>query len=201
MIVRWARHLVPLSYISLTYIPQQQQQTDLDTPPWNLKLEDAPPSAYIAGRFARDAAQVPAPQVPFYGPGSGYPYPYPYFQPPIHSYAPPIDAQPGPADPASPNVDNPQLFPFIKDWLKNLDEGPQGANGHGFSQYIHCFDENHIQHIFEIADPKLFDCNNIIAICPGMKIGTANLLLMYACKDMEAIQNEEHWRVKHFHYY
>jgi hypothetical protein len=141
------------------------------------------------------------PQFPSYGPGPGFAFPpYPFFHPHGYPLAPPLAPTPPEASAESANVD-PKHFPLIRDWLKNLDNGPRGADGHVFSQYVHCFEENEIQRIFEIADPNLFSRNDILAICPGMKIGTANLLLMYAREDAETIRSEEQKRAKHIRYY
>jgi hypothetical protein len=95
-----------------------------------------------------------------------------------------------------PAVDGPTLFPFISDWLPGLDQGPRGADGHDFAQYVQYFSDNKIQRIFEIADPTLFSRDDILAICPGVKIGTANLLLKYAREDVETIRNEEQRRLR-----
>jgi hypothetical protein len=114
-----------------------------------------------------------------------YPYPgsFPYYVQGFRSgEQPPID------DPA---VNDPALFPFISDWLLRLDQGSCGTDGHDFAQYIQYFSANKIQRIVEIVDPTLFSRNDILAICPGIKIGTANLLLKYAHEDVEAIHNEE----------
>jgi hypothetical protein len=196
MIVRRQCHFFFFLFHYLRHL-QQQKQTNLDSPPWNLKLEDAPPST----RSVKPVSEAAMPQFPSYGPGPGYPYPsYPFFPPHGYPLVPPSVPLPPEAPAESASVD-PTLFPFIRDWLKSLDNGPRGADGHVFSQYIQRFEENGIQRVFEIADPNLFSRADIIAICPGMKIGTANLVLMYAREDAEAIRSEEQKRAKRIRYY
>jgi hypothetical protein len=175
---------------------QQQEQTDLETPLWNLKLEDAPPLSRMNAKAT--AKEIPThPEYPsshlpgplHFMPHGPYTYPgsFPYYS---QHFGPHTEQPPGPTieDTA---VNDPTLFPFLSDWLPGLDHGPHGADGHNFAQYVQYFSDNKIQRIIEIADSTLFSRDDILAICPGMKIGTANLLLKYARKDVEAIQNEE----------
>lgn len=170
---------------------QQHDSAKMDTPPTQLKLEDArpvkfgssvnpglpPPNSYSTH------AQLPPP-FPYYG------YPPPYYR----GLHPDAYAQPPGFEHVAPDIttaEDPTQFPFIKDWLLRLDEGQRGADGHGFSQYIQAFKANHIHCIFEIASLDLFSRDDLLVICPGMKIGTANLLLRYAREDTESIRNEE----------
>lgn len=90
-----------------------------------------------------------------------------------------------------PAIDDLTLFPFISDWLLGFDQEPCGTDSHNFAQYIQYFKDNKIQCIFEIANLTLFSCDDILAICPGMKIEIAYLLLKYVCEDEEAIHNNE----------
>ena len=78
-------------------------------------------------------------------------------------------------------------FPTIHDWLNNLDASPHGADGHNFAQYASNFDDKGIKCVHEIADPDTFSCTDLLAVCPGMKLGTANLLLTYAQDDVKVI--------------
>ena len=131
---------------------------------------------------------LPAP--PHFMPHGPYPYPgsHPYYS---QHFGP---AEQPPFDDSA--VDDPTLFPFISDWLPGLDHGLRGTDGHNFAQYVQYFGDNKIQRIIEIADSTLFSRDDILAICPGMKIGTANLLLKYARKDVEAIRYEERLRLR-----
>lgn len=117
-----------------------------------------------------------------HGPYS-YPSSFPYY---LQGFRP---AEQPPIEDSAAN--DPTLYPFIGHWLSGLNEGWRGTDGHNFAQYAQYFSDNKIQRIFEIADSTLFSCDNILAIWPGMKIGTANLLLKYAHKDIEVIHNEE----------
>lgn len=136
-------------------------------------------------------------------PHGPYPYPggFPYYP---QGFGAPKQPPIKPNDLEDPAVDDPNLFPFINNWLPDLDQGPHRANGHDFAQYVQFFSDNKIQHIFEIANPTLFSHDDILAICPGMKIRTANLLLKYAHEDMETICNEEQQQLqkaKQVHYF
>jgi hypothetical protein len=88
----------------------------------------------------------------------------------------------------SPMSKNPGVFPTIRNWLQGLDASPRGADGHNFAQYAANFDEHGFLRIHEIADPNTFSRADLLTICPGMKLGTANILLMYARDDVKAIR-------------
>lgn len=204
----WALMIVRLPHfccILITYSKtplhiQQQKQTDLETPPWNLKLEDAPPrSRTKTNMTAKEipphpdypSSHLPAPGTPsplHFMPHGPYSYPgsFPYSPYYLQGFRP--TEQPPIEDLV---VDDPTLFPFISDWLLGLNQGQRRTDGHDFAQYIQNFSDNKIRRIFEIADSTLFTRDNILVICPGMKIGTANLLLKYAREDVEVIRNEE----------
>jgi hypothetical protein len=111
-----------------------------------------------------------------------------------HSHIlPPVpDGEPIPGtrmrpNPPAPGFESPLSFPTIQNWLQSLDAGPRGADGHNFAQYAPHFHENGILRLHEIADES-FSRKDLLAICPGMNFGTANILLMYARHDVKTIQ-------------
>ena len=126
--------------------------------------------------------------------------PYPYalpFYPPFPAREPVFGAQsPAPPDSPSPASKNPTIYPAIRDWLCELDEGPRGSDGHNFVQYAENFEKEQIIRISEIADSNMFTRTDLMSICPGMKLGTANVLLQYARDDVKTIQRAKGIRYK-----
>ena len=136
----------------------------------------ADPNQVIASNmFAANAAA--AAFLPFYAH-------HPHFQFPNRE---PVFAHQMVAPSPAPASKNPALFPMIQDRLQGLDAGPHGVDQHNFAQYAPNFRENGILRIHEIADANTFSCQDLLAICPGIKLGTANLILMYARDDVKAI--------------
>jgi hypothetical protein len=88
----------------------------------------------------------------------------------------------------APAYESPLSFPTMQNWLQSLDSSPRGADGHNFAQYSPHFHENGILRLHEIADAETFSHKELLAICPRMKFGTANLLLMYARHDAKFIR-------------
>ncbi|KAH9991332.1 hypothetical protein BJV74DRAFT_884865 [Russula compacta] len=135
-------------------------------------LEDAPPPSQISMKSRKEGPMLGYPlnyllSPPHFMPHGMYPYLGGFLYYPQGfglAERPPVKSMEDPA------VNNPALSP---------------------SSYVQYFRDNRIQHIFKIANSTLFSCNDILAICPGMKVGTANLLLKYAHEDVEAIHNEE----------
>jgi hypothetical protein len=64
----------------------------------------------------------------------------------------------------------------------------RGADGHNFAQYAPNLQDNNIFRISEIADADAFSRMDLFTICLGIKFGMANVLLLYARKDVKAIQ-------------
>jgi hypothetical protein len=90
-------------------------------------------------------------------------------------------------------LEDPTLFPRIGTWLKELDNGVRGSDGHHFVQYAAALDDNKFTRIFQLED--LTD-DKLIALCPGMPAGTATLIIGYAKKDVGVIRKKEARRLR-----
>jgi hypothetical protein len=86
---------------------------------------------------------------------------------------------------SSPQFRNPEVYLLISVWLAALDNGPRGIDGHNFAQYTESFKANKIYRIHEIMS---FTRSDILLIHPGMDLGTANALLLYAQEDVKCFQ-------------
>jgi len=115
-------------------------------------------------------------------------------EPVFGSKAPTIPNSPSPA------LKNPALYPLLSNWLHELDNSVRGTDGHNFSQYITNFSDNQIHRISEITNPDLFSREDLLLVCPGMKLGTANALLTYARDDVKAIQQMHMAAQREFNY-
>jgi hypothetical protein len=92
--------------------------------------------------------------------------------------------------PQAASTDDPTAFPVISEWLKALDDGPRGCDGHNFSQFIPNFEAQGIRRILEIADQTDFSRSDLMTICPGMSMGTAIILLKYARTDADLVRKD-----------
>ena len=138
----------------------------------------------------------------------GYPYPYaPYapYAPPPHmspwgpgygmhptaSHAPPINAMP--SSPSTEDIEDVTLFPRISGWLRELDDGPRGVDGHNFSAWADHFAERKYIRICDIADGM---SPSELSNSSGMAEGTAKRLISYAEADTQVIRKREKKRAQ-----
>jgi hypothetical protein len=141
------------------------------------------------------------------GATSQYPqFPYPPF-PPYYPYPTgPLYSPPGPshqhygnaynqgshgANPSSEedDIEDPTLFPQVRDWLERLNEGPLGVNGHNFAQYAENISGQGYIRILQLADTVT--AADLLKHCPGLVKGTAKLMLKQACTDVAKICKQE----------
>ncbi|KAJ7503209.1 hypothetical protein B0H11DRAFT_2273927 [Mycena galericulata] len=131
------------------------------------------------------------------------PYPYPYHPPAgpyPHAYHPPpplppsIPAAPNPppkllnADADSDDDEAPTLFPKIEEWLLDLDTSERGEDGHGFGKFGKVLRDQGFARVVQIPDLNEKD---LMAMCEGMSIGVAKLLIKYAKADCRKIRKQE----------
>ena len=135
--------------------------------------------------------------------------PGPYEPPPPHRshWAPrygtcaPTNMMPS-SEPPTEDVEDVTLFPQISEWLRNLDDGRHGADGHNFSTFIGYFTEHKYIWISDIADGL-----TPADLTKGARMaeGTAKCLISYAEADTLAIRKKEkkcvHDKKAHVHHY
>lgn len=182
-------------------------------PPKELKIGDA--TTKSKQKAAKPEAVLPA-TASGTPPTHGFPYAYPpymlpgpYGPPPPHGshWAPrygthaPTNTMPS-SEPPTEDVEDVTLFPRISEWLRNLDDGRRGADGHNFSTFIGYFAEHKYIRISDIAD-GLTPAD--LTKGAGMAEGTAKRLISYAEADTLAIRKKEKKRVRdekaHVHHY
>ena len=115
--------------------------------------------------------------------------------PPAFSYPPPPPSYSRSRYDDIPSSDPPEefgedvtLFPRLSQWLVELDEGPRGADGHNFSQFVHGFEQEKYFRICDVADLSVGD---VCGILTGIAQGTASKLVSYAKQDTELIRKKE----------
>ncbi|KAJ7064253.1 hypothetical protein C8F01DRAFT_1229691 [Mycena amicta] len=81
--------------------------------------------------------------------------------------------------------DDPTIFPYISDWLAELDAGLRG-DGHGFAQYADEFSSRQLKRLDDLLTIKEADL-----LAYGIPKGTAQKMQQYAEKDVKAIQKQE----------
>ena len=77
------------------------------------------------------------------------------------------------------------MFPQLPDWLRELDSGMCGADGHNFAQFTADFACEWAMQANELAEMSVHD---LTTICTGIAQGAANRLLTYAAADVKRIQ-------------
>lgn len=106
------------------------------------------------------------------------------------------------SEPPTEDVEDVTLFPQISEWLRNLDDGRHGADGHNFSTFIGYFTEHKYIWISDIADGL-----TPADLTKGARMaeGTAKCLISYAEADTLAIRKKEkkcvHDKKAHVHHY
>jgi len=98
------------------------------------------------------------------------------------SHAPPTNAMP--SSPLTEDIEDVTLFPRISGWLRELDDGPRGVDGHNFSAWVDHFAERKYIRICDIADGM---SPSELSNSSGMAEGTAKRLISYAEADTQVI--------------
>ncbi|KAJ7764059.1 hypothetical protein B0H14DRAFT_3510513 [Mycena olivaceomarginata] len=86
------------------------------------------------------------------------------------------------------DVEDVTLFPRITPWLRELDNGPRGHDGHNFSQFAPEFEQEKYMCVVDLMD---LNVGRLTALAPEMAHGTASKLLSYASQDVERIRRKE----------
>jgi hypothetical protein len=86
-------------------------------------------------------------------------------------------------------IEDVSQFSLISEWLQELDNGPHGADGHHFSQFVPFFQHHKYIRICDIADN--LDASSLSAKCEGIADGTAQNIISYARADTKAIRRRE----------
>ncbi|KAJ7620204.1 hypothetical protein FB45DRAFT_1094232 [Roridomyces roridus] len=141
----------------------------LTMPPEILRLD----MEYGSHDAAPRTHHAPPPPPPHqHGP---YPYPYPYPPPPTY-YAPPPPPTSMAEHPAVQD-DLPTRYPRVDDWLRGLDRGERGEDGHDFASYGDDFIQNKYIRLFQLADEGDGAVALIREMCMGIPLGTAKLIM------------------------
>ncbi|KAJ7734894.1 hypothetical protein B0H14DRAFT_3516988 [Mycena olivaceomarginata] len=91
------------------------------------------------------------------------------------------------------DVEDVTLFPRITPWLRELDNGPRGHDGHDFSQFAPEFEREKYMRVVDLMD---LNVGRLTALAPEMAHGTASKLLSYASQDVECIRRKEMKRAR-----
>ena len=86
------------------------------------------------------------------------------------------------------DIEDITLFPWISEWLHELDEGTRGADGHNFSEWVLYFAEQKYIRICDIVDGI---SSSELSKGSGMVEGTAKQLVSYAEADTQLIWKKE----------
>lgn len=161
-------------------------------PPRQLRIEDLNPSGQAFIRTTKKEPATPATPLQQYPPPPWFSSPYMGY----HPYETPGHSRNGPDIPSSDPIEeteDPTLFPRVSLWLRDLDGGPRGTDGHNFSQCQQVLDANMFTRISQLDSMVN---SELIGLCPGLPAGTAGLLLQYARADCSKIRKMETRRIR-----
>jgi hypothetical protein len=154
-----------------------------------------PSTGYQYG-FNPHAYMYPPPPMPPFMPGYNSPYPSGssrHYENNRSRYSYRHDDNLPSSDPPE-EIEDVSQFPLISDWLQQLDNGPRGADGHHFSQFVSFFERHKYIRICDIADN--LSASSLSAKCDGIADGTAQNIISYAKADTKAIRRKEAKRGK-----
>ncbi|KAJ7053482.1 hypothetical protein C8F01DRAFT_1329677 [Mycena amicta] len=86
--------------------------------------------------------------------------------------------------------DDPTIFPYISDWLEELDGGIHG-DGHGFAQYADEFSSRQLKRLDD-----LLNVTEDTLLAYGIPKGTAQKMRQYAEKDVKVIRKRQGKRAR-----
>ncbi|KAJ7849370.1 hypothetical protein B0H14DRAFT_3452503 [Mycena olivaceomarginata] len=165
--------------------------TSTTTPPLKLKVGSGQPKP------------VPAPQplsmlaVTSMASMSPYGYPPAPWWPPYQTLPAPQALNHYGDGPSSPpqEIKDIRLFPCLESWLQSLDDGPQDADDHNFSQYAPDFQR---KKYVRVVDLEMLQVNDLKCLIPELPHGTATRILVYAMADITWIRKvkKKHLRVE-----
>lgn len=197
---------------------QVQGWSSTAVPPPKLKLdyqkEKAPSAApVVPGYPATPGAPPVIPGYPYtpgpYGPYGPYSAPTPYIHPSQYSPYAHMHSPHGyysrrqgqhdtPSSDPMEELEDASLFPRLNTWLQNLDNGPQGHDGHDFASFAPSFEaEKYVR----VSDIETLTVEEILTVCPGMARGTATKLTSFAKQECKNVRKKEKLRAKKLHHY
>lgn len=192
---------------------QAQGWTSTAVPPPKLKLDYQKEKALPAAPAPAPAASVIPGALPII---PGYPYtpgpynaptpymppfhysPYPHMHSPHGVYSRRQEQSDMPSSDPMEELEDASLFPRLNTWLQNLDNGPQGHDGHDFASFSPSFEaEKYVR----VSDIETLTIEEILTVCPGMPRGTATKLVSLAKQECKNVRKKEKLRAKKLHYY
>ncbi|KAJ7028812.1 hypothetical protein C8F04DRAFT_1188249 [Mycena alexandri] len=124
-------------------------------------------------------------------PPFGIPFPYqPYQWPPYHTPAPHPRARYDNIPSSYPieEAEDVTLFPRLKNYLQELDDGPRGQDGHEFAQFLPEFEREKYIHIVDLEGMTVKDVKDLV---PDMAQSTASKLLGYVTSNIKVIRKKD----------
>ena len=179
--------------LKLTSCVQAGVHSSLKLAPHELKIKDAVQPPRMAAHKHSQSETYPPPHPYYYG----YP-PHPVYSPSY--YGLPVHLSPSSRATLKQGRDHnipssnsfvPEevltIYPWIDEWLSELDSGECGADEQGWPQYAVPLNKNGYTHIIWLIDDVAKD----LAKMTGMPIGIAKLLIKYAKTDSDRITRRE----------
>jgi hypothetical protein len=87
------------------------------------------------------------------------------------------------------DIEDPTLFPRVRDWLEALEQGPLGQDGHQFARHADALLSQGYIRVSQLADEMTVA--EMLTHCSGLLEGTAKVILKQAAKDVARIRRHE----------